>query len=90
VIETGKPLNSPIVWGEEWFVIDASWFRHWKSFVSSNRRMVPPGPIDNLWMVSASTSCLIDGLVEDTDDKDGDYRVITPEVFIHLHTVLHP
>lgn len=67
---------------EEWFVIDASWFRHWKAFIGSKRRMVPPGPIDNLWMVSSASSNLIEGLVEDTDDKEGDYRIVTPAVSI--------
>lgn len=66
--------------GEEWFVIDASWFRHWKTFIGSKRRMVPPGPIDNLWMVSSASSSLIEGLVEDTDEKEGDYRIVTPAV----------
>ena len=61
-------------------MIDASWFRHWKTFIGSKRRMVPPGPIDNLWMVSSASSSLIEGLVEDTDEKEGDYRIVTPAV----------
>ena len=43
--ETGVPLSADVEFGEEWFIVDASWFRHWKTFISSKRRMVPPGPI---------------------------------------------
>lgn len=81
VIKTGRPLSSKVEFGEQWFVVDASWFRHWKRFISSTRRMVPPPPIDNLWMVSSSSSCLIEGLIEDTDDAEGDFRVVTPQIW---------
>ena len=43
--------------------------------------MVPPGPIDNLWMLSSKTNTPIEGLREDKDTDEGDYRRVTPQVW---------
>ena len=55
-------------------------FRHWVTFVSSSRRMAPPGPIDNLWMIQPKTDTPFLFMVEDTDDKRGDFRRVPPQV----------
>lgn len=54
VLDTGTPVNLPVVDGEEWYVVDASWFRHWVTFVSSNRRMAPPGQISDITLATIS------------------------------------
>lgn len=35
VMSTGTPVNTPVLKGQTWFVIDATWFKHWIYFVSS-------------------------------------------------------
>ena len=74
-------MNHPVQPGDHWFVVDACWFRQWFRFVTSKRRMVPPGPIDNMWMLSSKTNSPIDGLREDKDTDEGDYRRVTPQVW---------
>lgn len=81
VMATGVPLNYPVKEGDHWFIVDAVWFRQWFRFVSSTRRMVPPGPIDNLWMVGSKTNLPIEGLREDYDKDDGDFRRVPPQVW---------
>lgn len=82
VMSTGTPVNIPVARGQQWFIIDAIWFKHWVSFVSSNRRLVPPGPIDNLWMINPMTDAPYEHMVEDTDEISGDFRRVPPQVSI--------
>jgi hypothetical protein len=55
-------------------------FRHWVSFVTSSRRMSPPGPIDNTWMIDPVTDSPYVHLVEESEDTRGDYRRVPPQV----------
>ena len=80
VMSTGIPICAPVSEGHQWFIIDAHWFRHWIEFVSSERRMSAPGPIDNLWMLNPVTDKPYTLLTEDTDDVRGDFRRVTPQV----------
>jgi len=80
VLATGVPLNSPVEHGQRWFLIDATWFRHWIHFLTSSRRMSVPGPVDNMWMLSPESGRPYADLREDTEDRPGDYRRITPQV----------
>lgn len=52
-VTAGKPINSAMLAGERWFIVDARWMDHWLEFCTSKRRMAPPGPIDNSWMLHA-------------------------------------
>lgn len=47
----GKPITSAMQPGERWFIVDARWMDHWLEFCTSKRRMAPPGPVDNSWML---------------------------------------
>lgn len=78
---TGTPVNRPIAEGEQWFIIDAAWFKHWISFVASSRRRAPPGPIDNLWMVNPLTEMPYEHMIEDTDENGGDFRRLPPQIW---------
>jgi hypothetical protein len=91
---TGVKLNADIRPGDHWFIIDGTWFRYWYRFVTSTRRMAPPGPIDNLWMVSVVNSDKekkiykvinvkdkVTRLREDADREDGDFRRLPPQVW---------
>lgn len=80
IMSTGTPVNVPVLEGQLWFVIDAVWFRSWIHFVSSRRRTVPPGPIDNLWMINPETEEPYEHLIEDTDERNGDFRRVPPQV----------
>jgi hypothetical protein len=80
VMSTGTPVNLPVQPGQQWFIIDATWFRHWITFVSSSRRMAPPGPIDNLWMINPHTDSPYELMKEDVDGSPGDFRRIPPQV----------
>jgi hypothetical protein len=78
---TGTPVNRPIAKGEQWFIIDATWFKHWITFVASSRRRAPPGPIDNLWMVNPLTEMPYEHMIEDTDENGGDFRRVPPQIW---------
>lgn len=52
-VTAGKPINSTMLPGERWFIVDARWMDHWLEFCTSKRRMAPPGPVDNSWMLHA-------------------------------------
>lgn len=80
VMSTGVPLSAPILEGQQWFIVDASWFKLWLAFVSSSRRMSCPGPIDNLWLINPITDHPYTLLTEDTDEVAGDFRRVTPQV----------
>lgn len=88
VMSTGTPVNLPVLPGQQWFIIDATWFRHWIAFVSSSRRMAPPGPIDNLWMINPHTDMPYELMKEDTDESPGDFRRVPPQVLIILTLTL--
>eukprot|EP00602_Paraphysomonas_sp_CaronLab_P001195 CAMPEP_0185020012 /NCGR_PEP_ID=MMETSP1103-20130426/2600_1 /TAXON_ID=36769 /ORGANISM="Paraphysomonas bandaiensis, Strain Caron Lab Isolate" /LENGTH=713 /DNA_ID=CAMNT_0027550641 /DNA_START=303 /DNA_END=2444 /DNA_ORIENTATION=+ len=81
VMSTGTPVNIPVSDGQEWFIVDATWFKHWIFFVSSKRRVVPPGPIDNLWMINPLTDRPYEHMREDTDDSSGDFRRVPPQIW---------
>ncbi len=85
VMSTGAPVNLPVKKGEMWFVIDATWFKHWICFVSSSRRMSPPGPIDNLWMINPLTDRPYEQIIEDTDLRQGDFRRVPPQAIPLMH-----
>lgn len=57
-VTAGKPITSAMQPGERWFVVDARWMDHWLEFCTSKRRMAPPGPIDNSWMLHAERRCV--------------------------------
>ena len=78
---TGTPVNKPISPGEQWFIIDATWFKHWIGFVASSRRRAPPGPIDNLWMINPLTEKPYEHMIEDTDENVGDFRRVPPQIW---------
>jgi len=52
-VTAGKPITSAMQPGERWFIVDARWMDHWLEFCTSKRRMAPPGPVDNSWMLHA-------------------------------------
>jgi hypothetical protein len=78
---TGTPVNKRVEVGEQWFIIDATWFKHWITFVASSRRRAPPGPIDNLWMINPLTDSPYEHMVEDSDDISGDFRRVPPQIW---------
>jgi hypothetical protein len=90
VMSTGTPVNLPVQPGQQWFIIDATWFRHWITFVSSSRRMAPPGPIDNLWMINPHTDSPYELMKEDVDGSPGDFRRIPPQVDNDRSLTLEP
>lgn len=63
-VTSGKPIHSVILPGERWFIVDARWMDHWLEFCTSNRRMAPPGPIDNSWMLHAEKRYQDDACVD--------------------------
>jgi hypothetical protein len=98
VLSTGVALNNSCAdMTERWFIIDASWYRQWVQFVMSTRRMCPPGPINNYWMLSPRTNSPFLQLIEDSFeidlrrndrsftnasvDKGGDFRRLTPQIW---------
>ena len=78
---TGTPVNKPMAPGEQWFIIDATWFKHWITFVASSRRRAPPGPIDNLWMINPLTEVPYEHMIEDSDENSGDFRRVPPQIW---------
>jgi serine/threonine protein kinase len=88
VMATSTPVNSPIREGQMWFVVDASWYKHWIYFVSSSRRVAPPGPIDNLWMINPLTDRPYEQVIEDTDTRQGDFRRVPPQVIRFFNSIL--
>lgn len=56
-VTAGKPITSAMEPGERWFIVDARWMDHWLEFCTSKRRMAPPGPVDNSWMLHAERRC---------------------------------
>lgn len=81
VLKSGKPPSAPVVAGDIWFIVDATWFKHWFTFVTSTRRMSPPGPINNNWMINPRKNTPFRDLREDTDNRPGDFRRVTPEIW---------
>lgn len=57
-VTAGKPINSAMLPGERWFIVDARWMDHWLEFCTSKRRMAPPGPVDNSWMLHSDKRCV--------------------------------
>ena len=37
VLSTGVPVNAPVEEGHVWHIVDATWYRHWTTFMSSTR-----------------------------------------------------
>lgn len=58
-VTAGKPINSAMLPGERWFIVDARWMDHWLEFCTSKRRMAPPGPVDNSWMLHSDKRYLL-------------------------------
>ena len=88
VLQSGKPCSAPVVKGDVWYIIDATWFLHWLKFVTSSRRMAPPGVINNSWMINPQTNAPFRDLREDTDQTKGDFRRVTPaiwEIFMQIY-----
>lgn len=84
-VTSGKPINSAILAGERWFVVDARWMDHWLEFCTSKRRMAPPGPIDNSWMLHAHKRHLpYEGLTLAQGKQAGDYRRVGHECWDQL------
>ncbi|CAM9314157.1 unnamed protein product, partial [Phaeothamnion confervicola] len=84
MIATGTPCNAPVLPGHRWYIICAKWFDGWLRFVASTRRMAPPGPVNNAWMLRpASDGCGCSGAAAAAlaSDQDGDYRRVTPAVW---------
>ncbi|CAM9408302.1 unnamed protein product, partial [Choristocarpus tenellus] len=86
VTSCGKPILSPVQPGERWFIIDAKWMDHWLEFCMSKRRMAPPGPVDNSWMLHTDKRYTpYQGLTLAMGSRSaGDYRRVGQEVWDHF------
>ncbi|CAM9237132.1 unnamed protein product, partial [Discosporangium mesarthrocarpum] len=86
ITSSGKPILTPIRAGERWFIIDSRWMDHWLEFCMSKRRMAPPGPVDNSWMLHTDKRRYTpyQGLTLAVGKSAGDYRRVGPEVWEHF------
>ncbi|CAM9942981.1 unnamed protein product, partial [Ectocarpus sp. 6 AP-2014] len=84
-VTAGKPITSPMQPGERWFIVDARWMDHWLEFCTSKRRMSPPGPIDNSWMLHSEKRHIpYEGLTLAMGKQAGDYRRVGMECWDQL------
>ncbi|CAM9656590.1 unnamed protein product, partial [Hapterophycus canaliculatus] len=84
-VTAGKPITSAMQQGERWFIVDARWMDHWLEFCTSKRRMAPPGPVDNSWMLHAEKRHIpYEGLTLALGKQAGDYRRVGPECWDQL------
>ena len=53
--------------------------------------MASPGPIDNMWMINVKTNRPFAQLIEETDERAGDYRKVPNKVTkkIYIQNVLY-
>src|SRR3546814_9751313 len=72
VLQSGKAPSAPVEAGDVWYIIDATWFKHWLAFVTSTRRMSLPGPVHNNWMINPRKGTPFRDLREDTDNHPGE------------------
>jgi len=79
--EISKLDSTALSDGERWYIVEASWLRHWREYCWDATRTDPPGPISN-WRLLAGKQPR-PNLVRARDYRGVNYKVW--RVFVHRY-----